>query len=893
MPGEGNSALQGLKQSQRISLVLGVLVYAAAYGILYYTYVPRVLRLQLALLPLVLVTVVLSANSVRKGMLLVVFLIPLVGGLPYFFGLSGFNPLFFIFYGWVMGLLVHQAVHPVRLRLKNPLFWPVAGASLVVVVSGIVTFWRYTNFFPLHGGAVYDLAVNILNVSAGEALRKVLFDGLNYFGGFIWFFVAVNVMRAGRTVRAAMSLLAGASLVSFGFGIYQSVENPGLGNQDWFIQAGRINALFSDPNALGVFLVLCVPVWAGVLMIGKRGGKALFAGAILAGIYLIPDSGSRVGMLGLAVGLGVLVFLLVRLGIYARKRDPGVWRTVLAHSAVAMVVLGLVSVFVLIDRDSNLNYRISENIKSLKVLFNPRAREIILHGRHLTWPSSVRMVRDYPVSGVGVGAYTSELPNFYEKYDITPVKSSFYYREFPGPDIRVDSAGNLFLHVAAEMGLIGAVFLGWVFVLLAGRIWRDNFRRREVSARSFLRIGISSSLVAVFVIFLLGAHTLHFEILLVFWMLVGTVYARPEHDEGKKPEGEIPQEENSAGFSSVGSTGRDRVSGIGIGLLVVVFGFFLVWDSFSRLSLRERTERFHLHQEFGLYQKEMVGRWPFRWTGKTAGMTVKANKPVMVVPVLASHPDIGERPVGVRVYLTGDFFRTRSVLDDFVLRGHGWRERQYDFSGRIGAEAMVVFEVSRLWRPGEELGSADSRSLGIALGEVRFEAPETGEVDVDVEEKAEAEAEVRAEKEGKEEGEEKERRDKGLQWWHEPDKMGRLGKRVYRFEPEEGEGEMGGKPPHIMEVGFDVSLGEGDYLIRLRAGGREAGEKRPLAGIRVDGRLTGEDWIEPDVLDDYYTRVRLKEGRHTVRVVFMNEAYVAQTREYRMLYVDSVEIYRK
>lgn len=843
MPAEGNLAPPHLIKNRRICLFLGVIFYVVAFGTLYYKYVPRVLDFQLVLIPVVLVTIIVTANSIRYGTLLVVFFIPIVNSLPYFYGLSGFNPLFFVFYGLVLGLLIHQAVHPEVPSLKNPLLLPVIGISLVLIVSGVITFWRYTNFFPLNGPAVHELAVNVLNVSTGEALRRVLFDGLNYLGGFIWFFVVINVFKARQTVRAVISLFAISSLLAFLFGFYQSAKNMELGNQAWFVQSNRINALFSDPNALGVFLVLSIPAFAGIALARKKLGKALFLMPILVGIWLIPDSGSRVGMLGLAVAFAVFVFLLLRLGLYARKINPDVWKSVLRHSVVAVLLLGLISVFVLINRDSNLHYRLSENIKSLKVLFNPKAREIILHGRHLTWPSSLHMMREYPVSGIGVGAYISELPNFYKKYEITPITSSFYYRGVPAPDIRVDSAGNYYLHVASEMGFIGLFFFAWIFVLVLRQIFRDHFRRKDLFEWSFLGIGLSSSLLAMFVILLLGVHTLHFEILLTFWLFVGLLYSISPAREDRE---------------SIASVKLPPILRVLAGILVVVYGTVLVWNSFSRLSLKERTERFHLNQEFGLYQKEKMDGRSFRWTGKIAGMTIKANKPAVVVPVLVSHPDIGDNPVEVRVYLTDDLFRTKTLLDEFILKDTDWKERRYDFSDRIGSELIMIFEVSRTWRPKDVLDSPDPRSLGIAVGKVRFEDPPRV-ADETPEQAA----------------------------------LSILGNVLYRFEPSGGEREMGGKPPHSTEWRIDASMPEGDFLFRLRAKGQEAGKEWPLAGLWIDGRLVSEDWITPDTWDYYFFRVKLKAGTHKIRVAFMNEAYIAQTREYRKLIIESLEIARK
>jgi hypothetical protein len=261
---------------------------------------------------------------------------------------------------------------------------------------------------------------------------------------------------------------------------------------------------------------------------------------------------------------------------------------------------------------------------------------------------------------------------------------------------------------------------------------------------------------------------------------------------------------------------------------------------------------------------------PFRWTGGAAGMTVKVNKPIMVIPLLASHPDIDENSVGVRIYTTENLFRTKKLLDEFELKENVWNERRYDFSGKIGSEFMLYFEVSRTWRPKEALDSPDPRSLGIAVGELRFE--DTG---IPLADMADPEWKSR---------------------------LSRPGQVLFRLEPSEEEAEMGGKPPHVTEWRADVALPGGVFMLKLRAKGREAGKEWPLAGIWIDGRLVGEDWIKPgdrdgeapsaesEVWNDYYYKVELDRGRHEIRVEFINAADIAQTREYRKLFLESLEI---
>ncbi|MFC2165493.1 O-antigen ligase family protein [Acidobacteriota bacterium] len=707
-----NFPLPQSQKNRKIWLVLGSVFYLILYIALYWKYVPRILNLQLILIPIVLMAMALTVYSIRYGTLVIVALIPLVNSLPYFFGLSGFNPLFFVFYGYVLGILVHQLLHPVSLYFKNQLSLPILGATLVLIISVFLTFWRYTNFFPVHTSSVFEYAVNVLNVSAGEALRRVLFDGLSYLAGFIWFYMVVNELKRKKIIYLAVTLLAVTALFSYGFGIYQDVAHSGLGNQDYFAAASRLNALFTDPNALGVFLILTIPVFTGLFLIKKRFARLLFGLTLGCGLYLIPDAGSRVGMLGVALGIGFFLILVIRLGIKARKSNPKFGRLVVTHVAAAVLLVGLISGFIMVNKQSNLYTRFVANIQSLRLTdeFRHITREIILHGRHLTWPASLHMIREYPVSGIGVGAFTPELPNFFKTYSIAPVVGSAFYRKNLVPDFHVDSAGNYYLQVASEMGLVGLAFFLWIFYLVLKRIYKVNFKDKEISEDRFLGVGLSSAILAMFIAFSFGAHTVNFEIQMTFWMFVGLLYVIPTGIPNAIPESRSKKTSPSPLLKTV------------LGLLLVVFAAGHAWNSYHSLSLRERTEKYHLFHEFGLYQKETMDGRDFRWTGKAAALTVKVeNKGVLAVPVLASHPDIEQNPVRVKVYVTEDLFRNTELIDEFDLRDSVWKVRQYDFSNRVGSEVLLYFEIGRTWRPREALGSSDPRTLGIALGTVQFQ----------------------------------------------------------------------------------------------------------------------------------------------------------------------------
>ncbi len=257
-------------------------------------------------------------------------------------------------------------------------------------------------------------------------------------------------------------------------------------------------------------------------------------------------------------------------------------------------------------------------------------------------------------------------------------------------------------------------------------------------------------------------------------------------------------------------------------------------------------------------------------------MTVKVRGPAMVVPILASHPDIRDNPVKVRVFSTDNLFKQKTLLDEVVLEENVWKDLRFDFSDRIWSEFLLYFEVSRTWRPSDALSSPDPRSLGVAVGELRFEdsSPTDDSKASDAREPGEL-------------------KDKSPSRTGEKSPSESRDKVLYTLVPSEEKREIRGSPIGDGRWYLDVSLPEGDYLFRLRAKGQEVEKEWPLAGIWIDDRLIGEEWIDSEDWKDYYFRSRLKEGKHTICVELMNEADFNQTQKYRTIIPAHLEIIAK
>ena len=101
-------------------------------------------------------------------------------------------------------------------------------------------------------------------------------------------------------------------------------------------------------------------------------------------------------------------------------------------------------------------------------------------------------------------------------------------------------------------------------------------------------------------------------------------------------------------------------------------------------------------------------------------MTIKIEKPVIEIPLLASHPDIRKNPVKVKIFIIKDFFKKKKLLGEIILTESIWKTYKYSIPEEVGQEVILLIKVSRTWNPLKTLGTPDPRNLGVARGKIEF-----------------------------------------------------------------------------------------------------------------------------------------------------------------------------
>jgi hypothetical protein len=676
-----------------------VLLYALGLVLFYLKYVPRVTPFQIVYLPILAVVAFLSATNPERGLLAFVFTFPLVNNLPYFFGITEplpFSPtalpLFLFFFG---GWLVYGLRRESPPRLEEPILKPLGLAAAVVVVSSVITFWRYANFFPLRSSGVYEWAVNAHGVSSGGAFMSILFFGLNYLTAFGFFFVFLRTVRSLALLKRVLTAFGLASLLAVGFGFVQHLVDLRLGNNPLSIATQIINGTFKDALSFGCFLSMALPLFLGWMIVVPGWRRVMAAVIVAAGSYIILFAGSRSGFFGFWGAVGLFLILggvpILRRGKSGRPKTSG--RRAAAITLAAVLVLSLAG-FVAVESGFLKRVQTSRAIQRL-----PTTSYEIKHRLATLWRFAFDCLAEFPLTGVGVGAYIIESSNYAARDGVV--------LEMP------ESAENYFLQVAAELGIAGLLCFLWFFWEIFQKIRRGWKAVPHGVREKWIFIGSTAGLSAY--VFNIQTHSYigSFEIKYTFWLLVGVIYVLNRSFGGAR-------QEEPAVRSGLSINRRFKIVAGGF---LAAFAVLFLWNSTHGLSLARRAKAFGIPLEFGLGKPEKTDQgWEFRWTGENAGIPLDLLKSFVVLPLQAAHPDIRRHPVRVEISLSPDPFGKPVVRQTLLIENNYWQDYRIAVPpSLIGRKAVLLLKVSRTWNPWKSMRIRDSRNLGVAVGKVEFE----------------------------------------------------------------------------------------------------------------------------------------------------------------------------
>ena len=239
------------------------------------------------------------------------------------------------------------------------------------------------------------------------------------------YFLISQVVRDTYQVRQLLAAIFGAGLLMILYGFYQFIFGIDISSMKWVDGDAfpelrkRVFSTLENPNILAGWLDMLIGMAFGLFVQeSSRKLKWLTGGFIVIAACCLAMTYARGAFFVIAVifvGYGVL-------------RD---WRVLLG--CVVVVAVLLMADPVLYERLTSVFTKMDTSTE-MRLAF---------------WESTIAMIQDHPLLGIGWGAYWMVYP----LYD-------FYIQ---GAAVKIVHAHNIYLNYAAEIGIPGAIAFFWYF----------------------------------------------------------------------------------------------------------------------------------------------------------------------------------------------------------------------------------------------------------------------------------------------------------------------------------------------------------------------------------------------------------------------------------------------
>jgi len=389
-----------------------------------------------------------------------------------------------------------------------PLTLPVIAFFVVSIVATLHSVNPHTSFWGLY---------------------KFYFWGLSSIIGYVLlYFLVISNLKQEQVTKIFATILIGSGLVAL-YGITQFL---GVDLTKWiFSPKTRIWSTLGNPNYLGAYVIMVIPLALSCLILEKRNVirvlLVLLLAALFANLLATLSRGAWVGFLGAILTWALLI---------GRKTLLENKKSLLLVLGILALICGIFSIRPVLHKASPGVAKANSTATKFKSLRESavveRASSIVDIGeagivaRISGWKSTLQMVKDYPALGTGLDTYMLVFPQY---------KTVKYVRA-SGKNMTPPYAHNEFLQVASTMGLIGlgAYLWLWIAFFIKGvRIWQgtrsfENLagskaqgynRAKDTISPRFLVSGMMGAVVGLLIQNQFGFSVLTTSIM--FWLFMG------------------------------------------------------------------------------------------------------------------------------------------------------------------------------------------------------------------------------------------------------------------------------------------------------------------------------------------------------------------------------------
>jgi O-antigen ligase len=322
--------------------------------------------------------------------------------------------------------------------------------------------------------------------AAGEGPVDVVQTFRAWVAPILFFFYTALIVRDRREAGGVLEVLAWTTILVAGLTWWEGIERGGRST----IEASRVSGLMEQPNSMGAFLVYYgVALLAFALTVRPWPRRALYLAGFAAAARAMLFTFSRGAYLAMAAGAAVVLLLRspLLLGVAGG-----------AGAAAAVAFPGLMP--------DSVAARLRATMSEDDAFYDADASQALDRSsahRLVLWRGAAGMIRDHPLTGVGIGQFQRVIG---------------YYTEVPLREGEPRDAHNAFILIAAEMGvptLLLLLSLHATFALVAIRV----YRRRRTPLDRGLAVAFLGMEAGVLVSCMLGSRFSDESLIGYYWIL--------------------------------------------------------------------------------------------------------------------------------------------------------------------------------------------------------------------------------------------------------------------------------------------------------------------------------------------------------------------------------------
>jgi len=435
---------------------------------------------------------VISYLNFANGLIILLFLTVTINSIPFIIikahVIEAFYPIsLFLFLGFIIGSYYKNPPDNLLAQdnsglLKNNKELKILWLSVIlftgaITISLLFTILNNINFYPFKITEWHIYNINVLSDYSITAIVKSIYMYLNYVSKFILLILLIkNIKIINRLflLKLFYSLFI-ANIIIFILSLYQIYIDNGLGNLPHWETSNRINSTMTDPNSFGFFLVLNTCIFFAYLFYLENKQKILCLLIIFISILQLMFTGSRTGLLGLAIFILIILIYLIIFNLTngIKKRDKkSILRSTYILLMLVLIIILPVIFFTNIERFTNMP-PLLERIKSnIQIIGTEDFLTKLLSYRNIIWPQAINVVKDYPFTGVGIGTFPLELSNYYKLFNVDGKV--------------IDYVLNSSLQILSENGILTFIFFASFYITILSITFKNYKAIKIVKNKLFL-----------------------------------------------------------------------------------------------------------------------------------------------------------------------------------------------------------------------------------------------------------------------------------------------------------------------------------------------------------------------------------------------------------------------